>query len=157
MRSGRWYYAPYSDDAPYCLPLSCKKLHTFNEQFPRKCPKTPTFYTWPPLIPKLRFFQNSSPDTFYNVLIPNFMFAVCLFRPLSSTKRNRGARKYPLSWQWCEWVEVNVMSPTHSRKSFNETGATMIITWSTIVRLLSDWMEGSKDSLREDSVVEIWN
>ena len=27
---------------------------------------------------------------------------VCLFQPLSSTKTDRGARKYPLKWQWCE-------------------------------------------------------
>ena len=26
----------------------------------------------------------------------------CLFQPLSSTKTDRGAQKYPLKWQWRE-------------------------------------------------------
>ena len=34
------------------------------------------------------------------------------------------------------------------------TEAPGTITWSTIVRLLSDWVEGFKDSFREDGVVE---
>ena len=55
---------------------------------------------------------------YYNIVpfvIPKFMktanLFVCLFQPLSSTKRGRRARKYPLKCQWCEWVEVNKISP----------------------------------------------
>ena len=43
-------------------------LKTFNDQFPRKCPKTPIFDTQSPLIPRLRFFPNMAPhsnDTLY--------------------------------------------------------------------------------------------
>ena len=36
---------PYSDDMPYCLLISCQKLESFNEPFPRKCPQTQIFYT----------------------------------------------------------------------------------------------------------------
>ena len=35
--------APSSNNAPYCLLTSCKKLETFNEQFWRKCPKFTAF------------------------------------------------------------------------------------------------------------------
>ena len=37
--------APHSNDAPYCHLLSCKKLETFNDLFPRKCPKNQIFNT----------------------------------------------------------------------------------------------------------------
>ena len=41
---------------------------------------------------------------------------VCLFQLFSSTETDRRALKYLLKWQWCEWVEVNEISPTHPRK-----------------------------------------
>ena len=37
--------APHSNDAPYCTLQSSKKLETFNDRFPRKCPKTQIFDT----------------------------------------------------------------------------------------------------------------
>ena len=39
---------PYSDDVPYQLLPSCKKLETFNELNLRKCPKTHIFNTQSP-------------------------------------------------------------------------------------------------------------
>ena len=43
----------YSNDAPYCLLPSCKKLESFNGQFCRKCKKKTNFRH---LIPRLRLF-----------------------------------------------------------------------------------------------------
>ena len=57
--------APHSNDAPYCPLPSCKKLETFNGQFPRKCPKTRIFLYLIPLNPRIKtFFQNCGRVTF---------------------------------------------------------------------------------------------
>ena len=57
--------APHSNDAPYCLLPSCKKLKTFNDRFPRKYPKKTIFDTWSPFIPRLRFFLQFRPCHLY--------------------------------------------------------------------------------------------
>ena len=54
---------------------------------------------------------------YFNKMIILWCLFACLFRPLSSNKTDRGARKYPLKWQWREWVEVNKISLIHPRKS----------------------------------------
>ena len=65
--------APPSNDAPYCLLHSYKKLETFNKQFWRKYLKTQIFDPSLPLIPRLRFFSKFWQCHFFTLLTPNFM------------------------------------------------------------------------------------
>ena len=57
--------ASHSNDAPYCLLPSCKKLETFNDQFPRKFPKTNiinTFFKIPAMSLFFTLFTPPSPS-----------------------------------------------------------------------------------------------
>ena len=58
--------ASYSNDSPYCLLPSCKRLETFNERFGGKMPKNPTFWHLIPLNPwiKILFFKNMAVSLF---------------------------------------------------------------------------------------------
>ena len=51
--------APHSNDAPYCPLPSCKKLETFDDQFPRMI-KNPNFWHLIPLNPRIRIFSRNS-------------------------------------------------------------------------------------------------
>ena len=61
---------PCSNDAPYCLLPSCKKLENFNDRFQRKWSKTTIFDTWSHLLPGLRFFSKFRPCHFFYYIDP---------------------------------------------------------------------------------------
>ena len=95
--------APHSNDSPYYLLPSCKKLETFNERFGRKCPKS-QFLTLTPLTHELRFFQNSGRVTFFTLLSLLLYYlhefgASCKV----SEKNNEQSRRY-LETDGQEWL-----------------------------------------------------
>ena len=84
---------PHTNDDPYWLLPSCKKLEIFNERFPRKCLKNKIFDTYSPLIPRLSFFPNMTP---HSNDAPYFLLPSCKKRETFNDQFWRKCPKTPI-------------------------------------------------------------